>query len=154
LNSKKALDINQVIGKRLGLAVGRAEQERNQFIKAMKWQEPTYYEARSGRRVFRAGELVAMARASGVPAWTFLDATGISQAVSLGDGSKPISSVELLHLVQPPGGTRKSLMLAAKVIRTVINSMAGPRPAEGSLAHQLSLAARLVEHDVKKGGSE
>jgi hypothetical protein len=148
------LDINKVIGKRLGLAVGRDEQDRNEFIKAMKWQPQTYYEARSGRRVFRAGELVAMARASGVPAWTFLDATEISKTVSLGDGSKPISSDELLHLVQPPGGTRKSLAFAAKVIRTVINNLAGPRPAEGSLAHQLAMAARLIEHDIKKGGSE
>jgi hypothetical protein len=76
------LNINKVIGKRLGVAVGRAEKDRNGFMKKMKWQAPTYYEARSGRRVFRAAELIAMARATGVPAWTFLDATGITKTVS------------------------------------------------------------------------
>lgn len=146
-------NINQVIGKRLGLAVGRAERDRVAFMKAMKWQEQTYYEARSGRRVFRVGELIAMARATGVPTWTFLDATGLSKTVSIDDGSKPITSEELLVLVQPSGGARTSLIAAVKVIRTVIDNLvgAGVRPGEGGIAHQLFLAARLIEHDIKRG---
>jgi hypothetical protein len=149
------LDINEVIGKRVGIAVGRAKVDRERFMKKMEWRDQTYYEARSGRRVFRVGELVAMARASGVPAWTFLDATGISKTVSMGDGSKPISSEELLALVQPRGA-RASLITAVKVIRTVIDNLvgAGVKPGEGGIAHQLFLAARLIEHDIQKGASK
>jgi len=96
------LNINQVIGKRLGLAVGRAKRDREKFMNKMKWRSQTYYEARSGRRVFRVGDLVAMANATGVPAWKFLDATGISKTVSV-DGSKAtVTSAALLDLFGSP----------------------------------------------------
>lgn len=149
------MNINEVIGKRLGLAVGRAERNREGFMKKMKWQSQTYYEARSGRRVFRVSELVAMARAVGVPAWTLLDATGISGAVTI-DGGKPMTSEELLDLVQGPRGARTNLIFAVKVIRTVIDNLvgAGVRPGEGGIAHQLFLAARLIEHDTKRGSTK
>jgi hypothetical protein len=48
------------------------------------------------------------------------------------------------------------LTTAVKVVRTVIDNLvgAGVKPGEGGIAHQLYLAARLIEHDIEKGGSK
>ncbi len=150
------MDINKVIGKRLALEVGPEERER--FIEKMGWQPQTYYEARSGRRVFRVSELVAMAKAIGVPAWTFLDADGITKTVSVGDGVKAttITGAALLDLFHAREPAIRSLTAAAKTIRTVIANLVGydAPPPEGGIAHQLYLAVRLIEHDIKRGGSK
>jgi hypothetical protein len=99
------LNVNQVIGKRLaGLEVNRKKRER--FIEKMGWQSQTYYEARSGRRVFRVGELAAMAAASGLQAWQFVDARGLTKSVILEVGSK--STISTAALLDVFGYTREA----------------------------------------------
>jgi hypothetical protein len=122
----------------------------------MDWKVQTYYEARIGRRVFRVGELVVMARASGLPAWTFLDADGITKTVNPGIGSEvSITSSALLDLFQAPiksGEVRHRLNIALGNIRKVLDNLIGPdasRPT-GTLARDLYVAARLIEQEVSK----
>ena len=97
-SEEAVLNINQVIGKRLkALALDRKKRAR--FIEAMEWPTQTYYEAQSGRRVFRVGELAAMSRASGQQAWQFVDARGLAKSVTLEVGSKStISAAALLDV--------------------------------------------------------
>ncbi len=90
------MDINALIGKRLAQLVG--PDKREDFVGDMGWQSQTYYEARIGRRVFRVSELAAMARASGKPAWQFVDARGLAKSVSLGADLGVIGSDALLDL--------------------------------------------------------
>jgi len=104
------LDINKVIGKRLAELVPRTDE----FLNEMGWEAQTYYEARSGRRVFRASELVAIARASGgTPVWQFLNATRLTKTVSLGDRAKVINAHDLLDLFRSDDPADKGLIWRA-----------------------------------------
>jgi hypothetical protein len=90
------MDINELIGKRLAELVDR--EKRDDFIGDMGWESQTYYEARSGRRVFRVGELAAMARASKKRAWEFVDPRGHSTSVSLSADGSTIGRAALLDI--------------------------------------------------------
>ncbi len=159
-------DVDVVIGKQLAVLVPRGKasdsvRKWRRFLAEMGWKEQTYYEARSGRRMFRVDELVAMARACEVPVWTFLDGTKHNKTLSIGDGrkAKAMSTAELLDLFQSPtwpGERRARLTMAIKVIRTQLANLIGidAAPPEGGMAHQLHLAARLIEQDTSTGGSK
>ena len=116
------MDINEVIGKRIKQYIGASK--RDAFIEELGWPVQSYYDAVIGRRTFRVADLVAIARASGVPAYKFVDASGLSESktgkavktVELGEGAKQITSAELLDQVlgglptEPKGRTWRALM--------------------------------------------
>jgi hypothetical protein len=134
LEEGKKLDINKVIGRRIAELVERSDD----FLDEMGWEPQTYYEARIGRRAFRASELVALARASGVPAWQFLNATRLTKTVKLGEGSKPIGSDDLLDLFRSDDPADKGLIWHAfQANREILDNLAPAMKAARAIEKEL-----------------
>jgi hypothetical protein len=145
--------INKVIGSRLADLV--SQKQRDDFVEAMGWKEQTYYEARSGRREFRVAELIAMAIATGKPAWMFLDATATEQTVTFSVGAatrtrrkgrrqphspsqRELASEEVLDLFGTPRAQKGRVFRALVENREVIGALDEAREAAMKVDRELS----------------
>ncbi len=161
------MDVNQVIGKRLAQTVGRGGGTAfcltlREFL-GEEWDKQTYYDAIGGRRFFRVSELIGLARAAGVSVHELVDAKpiGVSKVTmgrKLRKGSPNLRGVaavtigapELVDLFKAPGKSQRGLALAVKNIYSLVDRLAGPEPAHGSIAHGFAAAARQIERHIKE----
>jgi hypothetical protein len=137
------MHINQVIGRRLAEEIGRGggadfRREMGPFV-GREWDKATYYDARAGRRVFRIGELIGLARAAGVPVYKLVDARGLGiDKVIIAAGAEPIGVEDLIDLFKAPGEAQGPMFRALAAVREIL----GDLPA-------MTAAAKQAEKELK-----
>jgi hypothetical protein len=156
------MDINDVIGGRLGQVIRDPAKFRSDMSGYVgeEWAKQTYYDALHGDRIFRVSELVALARAAGVQAYSLLDAQAVgAKSITISrrhlKPSVSITTPELMDLFIAPGKATVGLKRARANIQLVLDNFIGQNAREadlpiGGLAHDLAVAIRLISQAIKE----
>jgi hypothetical protein len=150
---KTTKSLDELIGARLRVAVnqgvggGAGFRERLAPFVSTAWTRQTLYDACSGRRKFRATDLVAIARATTQPVHYFLEAAAAGiQEVELHPDTEAIDGEELLNLFrkEEPRDMTRDMTVGLAAIEDVMDDLA-------QASADLDEAARLIN---KKGWTD